>query len=889
VTRPRPRAVLHHLAVYALFVALVVAYTLPLIQDLGGHLRPHPDPRSFTWVLGWGSHALASDPARIFHGNIFYPHGDALAYSEPLFTALPVFAPVYYATGNPILAYNVTMIILWALSGWATYAAALTLTQSPAAALVGALAFTLSPYRIGYYGIITMQLTFPIPLALLFFARFLEHQRGRDLLLAFLFVWLQALAVWYYAIPLGLLLGVFALLFLLLRWRGWRWATWGWLLGGGLLLGACLLPVAWPYVEARQQLGFERSLEETALRPADLLSYLDAGPEHRFYRLAYSARYPVLFPGFTVLLLAAVSLLWLRSDRASPLPGWVRRLPAAVIAATAAVTAIFLVTGGGSVRLAGLTLQMTELDRAIWVLLAAGVAALLLTGWARARTHEPRALTSPDWVRALLYLTTFFVAVSLGPVMYYAGQEVGDGIYAWLYEWLPPLRAIRIPLRLGALSLFLLGLLAAFGLAWVHHRLAGRRWLQRALFVVPLLLAVEYLPNPLAYDQVRWDHPRPVYRFLAAQPGDFAVLEWPTGDEDDSEYLLWSLLHRKRLVHGISGFVPGFTWRVQQAAWKLPADPPLPLFRSIYPLRYLIVHAGAAPPEERDRWERLGTDPPPGLGVVGRFGDSLVLELLDGPEGGRAIERAFAYDVVTDRRTAHLALRAAGYDPRVAQQTTITFNDRPLAQIALTKEWTRLTLRLRPPFRAADRNVLRLVYGYTFRTPPVRDPRYRIGRTGVTSPVDLVVVSAANPYGNVASILVNGRELATEHRGYQVVALDPASGAVLARKAFDTFFEPGAAGRLAAFLRTLPHGTLVAATIKDEGVGLLTDEAVAAFRELGGSLDPRGALWTSHLLIGVKGARPGTAVEAVGQRRLERVVGVDRRELQMVMKDFRLE
>ena len=78
------------------------------------------------------------------------------------------------------------------------------------------------------------------------------------------------------------------------------------------------------------------------------------------------------------------------------------------------------------------------------------------------------------------------------------------------------------------------------------------------------------------------------------------------------------------------------------------------------------------------------------------------------------------------------------------------------------------------------------------------------------------------------------------------------------------------------------------ASIRADGVGQLTDDAVSALRSLGGRVDPRGALFVSHLLIGVKGAAPGTAVETFGPSRLTRVIGRDRGDL-LVTRNFRLE
>ena len=131
-------------------------------------------------------------------------------------------------------------------------------------------------------------------------------------------------------------------------------------------------------------------------------------------------------------------------------------------------------------------------------------------------------------------------------------------------------------------------------------------------------------------------------------------------------------------------------------------------------------------------------------------------------------------------------------------------------------------------------------------------------------------------------------EVARNFRGYNVAVLDPRSGAVAERDVFDTFVSRTESARLAEFIARIPAGWIAVAAIRDDGVAQLTDDAVQAFRTLGGRVDPRGTLFVSHLLIGVKGAAPGTAVEAFGPARLKRVIGRDRDDL-LVTRDFRLE
>src|SRR5262249_4243559 len=143
---------------------------------------------------------------------------------------------------------------------------------------------------------------------------------------------------------------------------------------------------------------------------------------------------------------------------------WARRLVAGGLGLALAAVAAFAVTGGGAVRIAGIRLQMTSLDRAVAALLVLGAAWLALEGWAWGRAGRERALSPREWAALLALLVLVFVLLSLGPVMRLGGQPVGVGLYAWLYRVFVPIRALRITLKIAFAVMFLLGLLAAFGL-----------------------------------------------------------------------------------------------------------------------------------------------------------------------------------------------------------------------------------------------------------------------------------------------------------------------------------------------------------------------------------------------------------------------------------------
>jgi interleukin-like EMT inducer protein len=883
------------LAVYAAFLALVCLYTMPLVLDPGAHLRRFFDVHYFVGVHGWIARRLLEAPGSLFDINLFYPHGLSLAYSEPmLLSAILVFTPVYWVSRNPILAYTVTVVLFQALAGWAAYYAARRLTGSEVAGWVGGIVFALCPFRTDYYQFAHMQLSFATPLSFVAFARFLERERVWDLVWALVFLWCQMITVMYFGIPLTLMLAGLALGYLLLRPRPWPWRarTLAALAGGGVALALALLPVGWPYLVTRAELGFERGLEDAITRSADILTYVDAGPQSRLYRLAESGRLPALFPGFTVYALALCALLLGPRPVGPSLPRvgvWARQLVGGGLALTLGAIAVFLVTGGGEIRVLGMELSMTELDRAVVALLGLGTVWLALEGWAWVRAGGERALGPREWAPLLGLLALFFALLSLGPLMQLGGRNVGDGLYAWLYPLFPPLRAMRITLRIGFAAMLLLGLLAGFGVVALRDRLARTRFAP-ALALVPLLILVEYLPRPLTFDVIRWDNPPAVYRWLAQQPGDFAILEWPSFNElPDATYGMWTVLHGKRLVNGSSGFDPPFTEAIREAGMEMPSPEAVARIRSIYPLGYVLAHLDELRPEERVVWEGFGQAPPEGLRVVGRFGPTLVLEPA-GTERSRRWERTFSTDLVAARPTARLRVALARPDPEIQPAVEVRFNDRPLTRLTPGPEPAEVRLPLPPPYPRVDRNVVELAMTYRLRPDVPADPRYRIGETGTHSPADLTVMSAGKAHGRAASILVNGVDLSRHRRGYNVVVLDPATGEVRARELFDTFIAQVESARLAAFIDQVPAGAIVVAAVKEDGVGQLGDDGVRALRSIGGRIDPRsGGLFVSHLVIGVKGAPPGTAVEALGPERLTRSIGKDRADRLLVIDGFRLE
>ena len=120
-----------------LCLLLAIVHTWPLAADPGTHSRnDNGDTQLNEWILAWVAHQLPRAPARVFDANIFYPERDTLAYSEPLLVQGLMSAPLRWMGASPVLAFNVVLLLGFALTAWAGYRLIHEWTRSRAAGLL---------------------------------------------------------------------------------------------------------------------------------------------------------------------------------------------------------------------------------------------------------------------------------------------------------------------------------------------------------------------------------------------------------------------------------------------------------------------------------------------------------------------------------------------------------------------------------------------------------------------------------------------------------------------------------------------------------------------------------------------------------------------------------
>ena len=266
------------------------------------------DPVFSMWRMAWVQHQLARDPWRLFDANIFYPLPATLTYSDAMILPAVVAAPLAWAGLHPVVAYNVTLLAAFILSGLSAYVLVRGMACGRIAAWITAVAFMICPFRMNHLSHLELQMTMWMPIVLLGVHRLL---RDGDRTFTLILILATALAAqWYSSMYYGLFLTLYAAVFGVVLACAWR-TPWRRLIAGaaGAGLAACLV---WPLVHV-----YTASAPARGVRPRDVvrrfsavpLDYLRPGVNNPAYR-AFLPRVVeaerALFPGVGSLALAAV-------------------------------------------------------------------------------------------------------------------------------------------------------------------------------------------------------------------------------------------------------------------------------------------------------------------------------------------------------------------------------------------------------------------------------------------------------------------------------------------------------------------------------------------------------------------------------------------------------
>ena len=435
------------------------------------------DTDLFIWSLAWDAHALVTQPLALFDANIYYPQARTLAYSENLLGGAMFSAPVWWVTGNPVLAMNVAALASCVLCGAGAWLLARRLGLGPSAAFLGGVIFAFAPPRFLRLPQLHLTMIQWVPFTLAFLHSYLDTGRRRDLRLAALFFSLQALSSGHGAVFAALAGGALILYRVVLgepvdmvrRMKDLGIA------GAALLLPAMLVML--PYLAVQREMQLRRSLEDASTWSVSAVSFL-ASPTHvhefllsRFIsRRINDEAWAYLFPGYLPLLLAVVALIPLRREATPRLLLWFGDEPRRLCARSRdgrrrsrshvrdRHRSRPLAVGDWTI------LSVRDVGRAAALLVGAVAARAVLVRrvpldiagridrW-RDRTRNWRDLRRSD-------ARIFYALLGIATLWLSAGPPIG--LWPAVY-WLPGFNFIRVASRFTLLGMLCLAMLAGFG------------------------------------------------------------------------------------------------------------------------------------------------------------------------------------------------------------------------------------------------------------------------------------------------------------------------------------------------------------------------------------------------------------------------------------------
>ncbi|MBC7230341.1 MAG: hypothetical protein H5T74_08130 [Actinobacteria bacterium] len=648
------------------FLLLAVVFTWPLALHLhDGILGGHGDPLLNTWILSWDARTAFTHPTGLFQANIIYPSRDVLAYSEHLITLGVAAAPIYYLSGNPLLAYNLVLLLGLVFTAFAAYLLARELTGSRWGAVAAGVFFAFCPYKISKLGHIHILLAPFMPLMLLYLYRYLGKGGRRNLVLFGLFLLLQSLCSWHYLVFCSLSAGLLWLWFALLSRRRSLLPRLGYALAAMLAALALTLPFALPYLRAHARLpDFERTLREAEYYSASLSDYLRVPRENLLYGHAPAPFSKgdvmpegVLFPGITTIALALAGL-FIRRREDDYLPAfdpWNFRYGALYFLVLALLG--FLLSFGP--KMGGITnylytvpfhlglFKVVRFSARFYVLCSLGLSMLAAFGVTKvslrvsARTGSPRAgRLAAAFLMALLLLECLTFNLKVYPVP--TGNEVPE-----VYRWLSRQGDVRI---------------------------------------------IE-LPAPKLGEGA--------YRYDAWMMG-YTPEDILTNMHREGMLVYLSTYHWKKTVNGYSGYLPFFYRRIMTEMQAFPSRRSLELLGGL-DIDYVLWHWDWVPEEERDAC-RNRLDAQDGISRVADIGQVEVFGVAGAaPAGDASLEAAMACPrAVPGGESFNMSLMV-----RNEGKTSYTSADEEQYRVRISfsdpsgKVFSEQILRYRPPFYLA--------------------------------------------------------------------------------------------------------------------------------------------------------------------------------------------
>jgi hypothetical protein len=540
-------AMARHAAALVAYTALTIALTWPLASQLGS-VAPNDlgDPLLSTWILWWNASVLPLTE-RWWNGPIFFPAPDALTLSDHRLGVGVISTPAIWLGVSPMAAHNLAFLASFVLCAVGAYALGFALTRNHGAAFLAGLVFGFNPFRAGHLPHLELLCSYWLPIALLALHRWGETRKPVWLVALSAALTMQAVTSVYYFAFFGVVVGLWLVWFVRLRFTVKDYAA----LGASLVAPLVVIaPILLRYRRAHEAMGLSRTIVEIESFSADLVGLLTTPQTLALWNspLSWDKGEGALYPGAVAVALVVAGLLAMAPPPVPAWQVWKQRLRHALLvggAFAAIAAAIPAVRGPVTADVLGVTISISQSFKPV------SVAVLLVGVWLLTTDRIRREWHARSTLAFFALATVAMWVFALGPT----GRVLGERfLYKAPYSWLMLLpgvdTAFRVPARFGMLAA--LTLCAATALAWAGlTRGRSRRWTAVATTVAALAIVADSWIKPMQLPSL----PSPLV-IPAGAPPDAIVLELPLGTFEDAAAMYRAIDHRRATVNGMSGYAP---------------------------------------------------------------------------------------------------------------------------------------------------------------------------------------------------------------------------------------------------------------------------------------------------------------------------------------------
>jgi hypothetical protein len=299
-------------AICAILAGVVLAFinTYPLITKFTSAARlDSTDGRWSVWVVSWVAHALTTNPLDVYRANIFYPHDNALAFSEANLVAGALGIPAWLLTRNPMTTHNSVFVLSFVLSFVGTYYLVRYLVEDRRAAAIAGVLYAYCPYVFGHFPHIQLLMIGGLPVCLLAFHRYVDLATTARAVTLGLTLWLMGLACAYYGLFAGGMVALGSITLAIAERRVFDWGYWRGITIAAVLCVGLTIPFFLPYRDVLEGVGFSRTLTEAYRYSANMQAWLaSAAWAHRWWLPAIPGFTEVLFPGIVTIVFGAAGV-----------------------------------------------------------------------------------------------------------------------------------------------------------------------------------------------------------------------------------------------------------------------------------------------------------------------------------------------------------------------------------------------------------------------------------------------------------------------------------------------------------------------------------------------------------------------------------------------------